>query len=100
MTIIKKFDTEEVVRPAKFSKKYIFLSIVGLLMLVVAEIWVSNSTVTFGEKYESMQGFKKNLVMENQILENQIAKQASLSKVASESASLGFSAPESIKYIR
>ncbi len=99
MTIIKKFDTEEI-KPTKYSKKYLIMSITGLLVLVIIEIWVSNSTVTFGEKFESMQGFKKNLVIENQVLENKIAKSASLTKIASDSASLGFSTPESIKYIR
>lgn len=99
MTIIKKFDTEEV-KPNKFSKKYIVLSMFGLLSLVMLEIWVSNSTITFGEKFESLQSIRKHLVLENQILENQIAKDSSLTSVASSSASLGFSKPVSIEYIR
>lgn len=99
MTIIKKFDTDEV-KPNKFSKKYIVLSIFGILSLVVIEIWVSNTTVTYGEKFESIQNVKKSLTLENQILENEISKNSSLSSVASESLDLGFSKPSSIKYIR
>ncbi len=99
MTIIKKFDTEEV-KPNKFSKKYVVFSMFGLLSLVMLEIWVSNSTITFGEKLEVLQSTRKHLELDNQILENRIAEGSSLVTVASASASLGFSKPVSIEYIR
>lgn len=99
MTIIKKFDTEEV-KPNKFSKKYIVISMFGLLSLVMLQIWVSNSTITFGEKFDSLQSTRKYLELENQILENQIAQDSSLVSIASSSASLGFSRSVSIEYIR
>lgn len=99
MTIIKKFDTDEI-KPDKFSKRYIVFCIFGLLFLVTLEIWVSNITVTFGEKFESLQSLRKNLILENQILENKIAKESSLSSIASSSASLGFSKTNDIEYIR
>lgn len=99
MTIIKKFDTEEV-KPNKFSKKYIVFSMFGLLSLVMLQIWVSNSTITFGEKFDSLQSTRKYLELENQILENQIAQDSSLVSIASSSASLGFSKSVSIEYIR
>lgn len=99
MTIIKKFDTEEI-KPNKFSKKYIGLSLFGILALVLIEIWVSNTTTVYGEKFESMQKLKSTYLLENQILENEISKVSSLSSIASESADLGFSKPSGIKYIR
>lgn len=98
MTIIKKFEPEE---PKKgFSKKYVALTVFGLLLLTVIEIWVNNTMVTYGEKFENMSSLQKNLTMENQILENEIAKKTSLQSIASKSAELGFSKVESIQYIR
>lgn len=98
MTIIKKFETAE---PKKdFGKKYISLIAVCLFVLVFFQIWTSNSVVTYGEKLENLLTLQRTLNLENQILENKIAKQEALSSVASKSAELGFSEPESIQYIR
>lgn len=98
MTIIKKFEPEE---PRKsFSKKYITLIVFSLSALMVLEIWVSNNVVTYGEKFEKLSMLQQSLSLENQILENNIAKQEALSRIASKSAELGFSSPESIQYIR
>lgn len=98
MTIIKKFEPEEIKKG--FSKKYIALTVAGLLFLTIVEIWVNNTVVTFGEKFESISRMDRVLSMENQILENEIAKNASLNSLASKSAELGFSRQESIQYIR
>ena len=98
MTIIKTFETEE--QKNKFPKKYIVLTIVGLFMLTIIEIWASNTAVAYGEKFEKLSNQEKNLKMENQILKNEIAKKTSLSTIASESAELGFSTSLNIQYIR
>lgn len=98
MTIIKKFEPEEIKKG--FSKKYIALTVAGLLFLTIVEIWVNNTVITFGEKFESISGMERVLSMENQILENEIAENASLNSLASKSAELGFSKQESIQYIR
>lgn len=98
MTIIKKFDPEEHKR--KFPRKYIALTIVGLLALTLVEIWVTNTAVAYGEKFENLTLVEKNLMMENQILENQIAQNAALINIASKSAQLGFSYNPDIQYIR
>lgn len=98
MTIIKKFDTSETKKT--FGKKYI--SVIGacLFLLMLGQIWASNNMVTYGEKLEKLSNLQKALSLENELLENQIAKQMSLSNIASKSAELGFSEPESIQYIR
>lgn len=98
MTIIKTFDTEE--NQNKFPKKYIVLTFIGMLTLILIEIWVSNTAITYGEKYEKLSDLEKNLKMENQILENEIAKDSSLKAIASKGAELGFSPSSSIQYIR
>src|SRR5690349_20954290 len=98
MTIIKTFDTEEVKN--KFPRRYIVLTVLGLFILTIIEIWASNTAVSYGEKFEKLSLSEKNLKMENQILRNEIAKRTSLSTIASESAQLGFSEQQSIQYIR
>lgn len=98
MTIIKKFEPEEIKKG--LSKKYIAFTAAGLLFLTIVEIWVNNTVVTYGEKFESISSLERVLSMENQILENEIAKDVSLNSLASKSAELGFSKVESIQYIR
>lgn len=98
MTIIKKFDP--VLQNKSFSKKYIFMAIFGLSVLTVAQIWANNTMVIYGEKFERLHLLSQNLNLENQILENEIARQSALISVASKSASLGFSKIGSIQYIR
>ena len=98
MTIIKKFEPEE--QKKGFPKRYISLTVACLLILMFVEIWASNIVVTYGERFERLSVLEKTLNLENQILENEVAKHESLSSVASKSAELGFSAPESIQYIR
>lgn len=98
MTIIKKFEPVE--QRKGFSKKYICLVVTGLLILMLVEIWASNNVVEYGKKLEELSSLSKTLNTENQLLENEIASGKSLNNVASRSAELGFSAPESIQYIR
>lgn len=98
MTIIKKFDLQDLNQ--NFPKKYILLIVVSLLTLVVVQIWTNNTAVTFGEKFNQLSKLQDTLKMENQMLENEIARESSLEVVASKSAELGFFRAESIKYIR
>lgn len=98
MTIIKKFEPEK--EKKGFSKRYISSVVVCLFVLMLIEIWANNNVVEYGEKFEKLSSLSKTLHLENQILENEIAKQQSLSSVASKSAELGFSQPQSIQYIR
>lgn len=98
MTIIKKFETTE---PKKgFSKRYLALTVICLFVLMLFEIWAGNNVVAYGEKFEKLSQVAKTLNLENQILENEIAKYESLNSIASKSAELGFSQPQSIQYIR
>lgn len=98
MTIIKTFELEEAKK--SFSKKYIGFVVVCFSLLMLLEIWVSNSVVMYGEKFEKLSLLQKSLNLENQVLENEIAKKEALSNIASKSAELGFLRPESIQYIR
>lgn len=98
MTIIKKFEIEQ---PKNgFSKRLVVSVAACLLVLVLSQIWVSNTLVTYGEKFEKLSSLQQTLKTENQILENEIATKTSLTTLATKSAELGFSKIESIQYIR
>ncbi len=98
MTIIKKFEPE---LPQKgISKKLVIYIAVCLFVLALVQIWVSNTLVSYGEKFNQLSSLEQSLKTENQILENEIAKRASLTNLATKSAELGFSKVESIQYIR
>lgn len=98
MTIIKKFEPEE--NKKKLPKLYIVLTIFGLSFLMLIEIWVNNTMIAYGERFAKLTTTEKNLRMENQILENEIARKSSFINIASESGRLGFSSEQSILYIR
>lgn len=97
MTIIKKFDPEEYSN--KFPKKYVVFAAVGIFVLSIAQIWVNNTAVSYGEKLESIVKLKSTLEMENTFLENEMASELSLTNIATKSSKLGFSRIESIQYI-
>lgn len=98
MTIIKKFDTTE--GKKGLPKKYLSLVVVFFFVLILFEIWINNNSLMYGDKLQKLISLAKTITLENQILENEIAKQQSLNNVASQSAELGFALPESIQYIR
>ncbi len=98
MTIIKKFEPEE---PRNSSpRKYLVLIVAILFVLALTQIWVSNAVIMYGAKFDQLESLQANLLTQNQILENEIARQASLSNISSKSAELGFSSNLSIEYIR
>lgn len=98
MTIIKKFKPEDL---GKRSRKKPFIIIaLCLLVLIIAQIWVNNTVVSYGGRFENISKLKETLEMENQLLENEIATDSSLINIATKGAELGFSRLESIQYIR
>ena len=97
MTIIRSFETE--IESKKFSKKYFIAASAAIFILVLVEIWVNNTLLIYGEKFEDLSNMEKNLKLENQILENQIARETSLEKLSSKSAELGFIDAKDVKYI-
>lgn len=98
MTIIKKFEPE--LPQKRISKKLAVSIVVCLFTLTLVQIWVSNTLVSYGEKLEKLSSLEQTLKTTNQILENEIAKKASLTNLATKSAELGFYKQESIQYIR
>jgi hypothetical protein len=102
MTIIKKFDTDiqEEKKVFGFSKKIMLPFGIGLIVLMVMEIWVSHNFVISGAKLQEIENLQSSLTLENQILEDNIASSSALVKVASSAATLGLITPSNIQYIR
>lgn len=82
------------------SNKLVYLSFFGIFILIVIQVWASNTIVTYGDRLERISLLQQSLRMQNQILENEIAGRAALTSIASESAMLGFSKPDKVQYIR
>ena len=96
MTIIKNFDTQ---KQSLISTKYTILAVVFIGFLVILKIWVNNIFSSYGEKLDNTTRLQNALILENLVLENEVAKASSLHVVVTESQQLGFSGPKSIEYI-
>lgn len=99
MTIIKTFENDYI-EPSWRKRRFLFPTALLLILLMLAEIWANNTLVTYGGKFENISRLKQALEMENQVLENKIAKESALINIASQSATLGFSEIKTIQYIR
>lgn len=99
MTIIKKFDAEKQEK-SKLPKFWVGIIVAFLFSLILIEIWVNGATVSYGAQFEDLEEAERQLLMENQVLENEIAKGASLINISSKSAELGFTPAKSVQYIR
>lgn len=84
------------------SQKKIFRLIkifVGLLIVVfILEIWVANRLATNGKQIQDIKKSQSDLILENQILENLIAQNMSLSKIEQKARNLGFSSTIPVIY--
>ncbi len=99
MTIIKKFEVVD--QPKRKISKKIYIPLgICLTALIVMEIWINNMMISYSDKLQNISTLERALKMENQILENQVARYSSLYNLATESAKLGFSWGEKIQYIR
>lgn len=94
MTILKKFETDSILR-----KKIIILPILIILLVSVLEIWVVNRLSTYGDQISQLQQREASLRMENQLLENEIAEKSSLIQVDKASKSLGFEKVKKFEYV-
>ena len=52
MTIIKKFEPEQ--PKNNYSRKFISLAALVFFILILIQIWVSNTVVSYGEKFNKL----------------------------------------------
>jgi hypothetical protein len=64
-----------------FRKRILVSLMLILIPVVVAQIWVANRLSVYGEKINKLEQTRMQLVLDNQVLENQIAQAASLDDV-------------------
>lgn len=69
------------------------------LIVSIIEIWAVNRLSTYGEKISKIERQKQELTLENQTLENEIAKRASLSEVEKYATAFGFESTTKIGYL-
>lgn len=99
MSKVEKLQTSGKNRSFFTKKKIISLFVFTLLIGTVLEIWVSNRLATFGEQYTKIEQSISDLTLENQLLEDQIAKRESLSRTEKYAGLSGFEEVNNIEYI-
>ena len=71
-----------------------------LVVLVLLQIWISHTMITQGSNLKKIENLERQLTQENLILENEIATTSAFLNIATVSASLGFSVPKTVQYIK
>lgn len=71
-------------------RRIVGMGMVGLIVMVVVQIWSMNRLAVLGNKITQIEETKAALVRENQILENQVASKASLQYIQKLADNLGF----------
>jgi len=81
------------------TKKPIILSVFVLVVLALLQIWANNILVSYGEKFDGIGRLGQSLQLENQILENKVAKFSSLDSIATASSALGLMPTKDVQYL-
>lgn len=85
---------------SQMRKKIITLVAVLVVAVVFLEIWAVNRLATYGEQINKLEKAKAALLLENQVLENEIAQKSSLSEMAVLSEYLGFTKVSKMEYVQ
>lgn len=83
---------------SKFKKKLIITLTAVIILTGVLQIWAINRLSTYGEQISQLEFAKGAILMENQLLENQIAAKNSLSQTNEVSKKLGFEKISKLEY--
>lgn len=98
MTIVRSFETEEPKNNFK-SKKFLVPAFLIFGLLILVEIWVNNTAISYGEKFDNISNLQAVLQMENQLLENEIAKYSSLNEISESATAIGLIKPKNVQYL-
>ncbi len=82
----------------KFKKKLIITLTAVIMLTGVLQIWAINRLSTYGEQISQLETAKQAILMENQLLENQIAAKSSLAQTNEVSKKLGFEKISKLEY--
>lgn len=81
-------------------KKTLYFLLAVFVVFAVVEIWAVNRLSSFGDKISSLETTKEQLMLENQILENDIADNASLNRISGLADQTGLKKMSQIEYIK
>ena len=81
-------------------RKWLKIGAPLLILVLFLEIWSVNRLSTFGKKIDDLKRSESEIVLQNTILENQIAQKSSLLLLANQSKSLGFDSSSQVQYIK
>lgn len=80
-------------------RKLILILLLGLIPLILVEIWATNRLATYGQQISQLERTKKSLTEENEILSNKIAEKSSLNKSELHALNLGFQKVKNIETV-
>lgn len=81
-------------------RKIILVVVIVLIPAAVLEIWSLNRLATFGPEISKIEGVKRSLILENQLLKNEIAEKSSLKQMEQIAKAYGFEKISKIEYIK
>lgn len=96
---MKRLKQSEEKTPKK-TLKVIRIGVVIVAVFLFLEIWLVNNLSTFGGKIQQIKNAQAVVKLENQVLENRIAKNTSLNNVEEEAARLGFGSAKNLVYLK
>lgn len=97
---MKRFAKEQ---ENKYKKKLsiVTIALVSVLgIMFIFQVLMANWFSTYGERIQELNVKKSELVLQNQILENQIAERTSMARVEESASSIGFTKIENILYVK
>lgn len=92
--LLKRFDLI-----TKFRKKVIFSLAVIIVLTVILEIWAVNRLADLGSQITRIEQNKEALLLENQLLENEIATKMSLKDISLKAQNLGYERIVKVEYL-
>lgn len=95
MTILKEFEPQSLI-----SKKIIIFLAILVMGITILEIWAVNRLATYGNKISQLENTRSELMLQNQLLENQIAQRSSLQETQELAKKLGFEHIKNLSYLK
>jgi hypothetical protein len=80
-------------------RKIFTVCLIVLFFSILLEIWSLNRLSNFGEQISNLERTKRQLTLDNQLLQDRISQKASLQKIEKVAKLAGFTDPKSIQYI-
>lgn len=85
---------------ARLLHRLLKIAVVFILVALSLELWTANRLSTYGDKIQGFKDVQAHLELENQVLENIIARESSLNVLEKRAALLGFSSVKTFQYLR